>query len=55
MHGGAHEDAVFFYDAIAKLTNITRLSFGDISPVSGVHTGPGLLGLIIVKDPIRIG
>ncbi|HEY8805638.1 MAG TPA: DegV family protein [Clostridium sp.] len=52
MHGGAYEEVGSFYDSIAKLPNITRLSFGEISPVAGVHTGPGLLGIIIVKDLI---
>ncbi len=52
MHGGAYEEVSKFYDTIAKLPNITRLSFGEISPVAGVHTGPGLLGIIIVKDLI---
>lgn len=51
MHGGAYEEVKKFSEAIAALPNITRLSFGEISPVSGVHTGPGLLGIIIVKDP----
>ena len=50
MHGGAYEEVKKFSESIAALPNITRLSFGEISPVAGVHTGPGLLGIIIVKD-----
>ncbi|MCB2288157.1 DegV family protein [Clostridium sp. CS001] len=50
MHGGAYEEVKKFSDEIAALPNITRLSFGEISPVAGVHTGPGLLGIIIMKD-----
>lgn len=53
MHGGAYEEVKQFSDIIAKLPNITRLSFGEISPVAGVHTGPGLLGLIIVKNSLN--
>lgn len=52
MHGGAYEEVKSFSDTIAGLQNITRLSFGEISPVAGVHTGPGLLGLVIVTDPL---
>jgi len=54
MHGGAYEEVKPFSEMIAALPNITRLSFGEISPVAGVHTGPGLLGIIIMKDePIK--
>ena len=52
MHGGAYEEVKRFSETIASLPNITKLSFGEISPVAGVHTGPGLLGLIIVKDSV---
>ena len=51
MHGGAYEEVKAFSQTIAALPNITRLSFGEISPVAGVHTGPGLLGVIVVKEP----
>ena len=50
MHGGAYEEVKPFYDTIAGLPNITRLSTGEISPVAGVHTGPGLLGIVILKE-----
>jgi DegV family protein with EDD domain len=50
MHGGAYEEVKPFSEMIAALPNITRLSFGEISPVAGVHTGPGLLGIIVVKQ-----
>lgn len=50
MHGGAYEEVKLFSETIASLKNITRLSFGEISPVAGVHTGPGLLGIIILKE-----
>jgi DegV family protein with EDD domain len=51
MHGGAYEEVKQFSNTIAALPNISRLSFGEISPVAGVNTGPGLLGIIIVKEP----
>ena len=51
MHGGAYEEVKAFSQTIAALPNITKLSFGEISPVAGVHTGPGLLGIIVVKEP----
>ncbi|MBZ9687713.1 DegV family protein [Clostridium estertheticum] len=51
MHGGAYEEVKLFSETIAALPNITRLSFGEISPVAGVHTGPGLLGIIVAKEP----
>jgi len=50
MHGGAYDEVNHFADIIAGIPNITRLSFGEISPVAGVHTGPGLLGVVILKD-----
>ena len=50
LHGGALEDGKALYDTISKLPNISEINFGDISPVLGVHTGPGLLGIVIMKD-----
>ena len=50
MHGGAYDEVQKLSETIATLPNITRLSFGEISPVAGVHTGPGLLGIIILEE-----
>lgn len=50
MHGGALEDGKALHETISKLPNISEINFGDISPVLGVHTGPGLLGIVIMKD-----
>ncbi len=50
MHGGALEEGKSLYDDISKLPNITELGFRDISPVLGVHTGPGTLGIIVMKE-----
>lgn len=50
MHGGTLEDGKALYETISKLPNISEINFGDISPVLGVHTGPGLLGIVIMED-----
>lgn len=50
LHGGAKVEGEELYNNISRLTNITDLSFGNISPALGVHTGPGLLGIIIMKE-----
>lgn len=50
LHGGALEDGKSLYETISKLPNLSEVHFGDISPVLGVHTGPGLLGIVIMKD-----
>lgn len=51
MHGGAEEEGLKFYELFRNIENITYLGFGDISPVAGVHTGPGLIGIVIMKEP----
>jgi DegV family protein with EDD domain len=50
LHGGAKEEGQELYKSISELSNITELGFGDIGPVAGVHTGPGLLGITIMKE-----
>lgn len=51
MHGDAYEDAKKVYEALSKLPNITSISLGGyISPVSGVHSGPGLVGMLCIED-----
>jgi len=50
MHGGAEEEAIKFQQLFKDIENITYLGFGDISPVAGVHTGPGLIGIVIMKE-----
>lgn len=49
MHGGAYEEALKLKNLIGEMPNIQNLSMGEISPVAGVHTGPGLLGVVIYK------
>lgn len=50
MHGGALEQGEKIYDLFSKTPNVTSLYFTDISPALGVHTGPGLLGIAVVKE-----
>jgi len=46
VHGGAEEDAHKLYERFSKLPNIRALVFaGQISAVSGMHTGPGTIGV----------
>lgn len=50
MHGGAEEECLKFYELFKNIENINYLGFGQISPVAGVHTGPGLIGIVIMKE-----
>lgn len=50
LHGGALEEGKKLYSEVEKLKNLTSIDFGDISPAAGVHTGPGLLGIAIMKE-----
>lgn len=51
MDGGAEEECKKIYDMLSVFPNITKLKLGgNISPVSCVHSGPGLIGIVIVED-----
>lgn len=50
LHGGALEEGKKLYKEVEKLNNLSAIDFGDISPAAGVHTGPGLLGVAIMKE-----
>ncbi len=50
MHGGAIKEGRALYDNISKLPNIIETGFGEIGPVLGVHTGSGLLGIVIMTE-----
>jgi DegV family protein with EDD domain len=45
MHGGAQAVGEKMVTKLGKMPNLKELIFSDISPVLGVHTGPGLLGV----------
>ncbi|EHQ90044.1 DegV family protein [Desulfosporosinus youngiae] len=47
VHGGAEQEARKLWQKARELPNIKELLFNQISPVMGVHTGPGLVGVII--------
>jgi len=47
VHGGAEQEARKLWQIAQDLPNIKELLFNQISPVMGVHTGPGLVGIII--------
>ncbi|AFQ44470.1 DegV family protein [Desulfosporosinus meridiei] len=47
VHGGAEQEARKLWQKAKELPNIEELFFNQISPVMGVHTGPGLVGVII--------
>ncbi|GAA0116920.1 DegV family protein [Clostridium senegalense] len=45
-NGGAEEEAEKYLQEISNHPNINNIFFsGDISPVAGLHSGPGLLGI----------
>lgn len=45
MHGGAKAEGEKMVIRLGKMSNLNELIFSDISPVLGVHTGPGLLAV----------
>lgn len=47
MHGNALEEAREIYDQFKAMSNVREMLLEQISPVLAVHTGPGLVGLII--------
>lgn len=50
-HGYSLEDANRVFDELSKHPNVTESEFrGCISPVSGVHSGPGLVGLVLFEE-----
>ena len=50
LHGGAKEEAQELYKKVLAFPNATQVGFSDISPVAGVHTGPGLIGVTIMTE-----
>lgn len=47
VHGGAEQEARKLWQKARQVSNIVELLFNQISPVMGVHTGPGLVGIVI--------
>lgn len=47
MHGNALEEATALLERLKQLGKVEEFHLGQISPVMGVHTGPGLLGIAV--------
>jgi DegV family protein with EDD domain len=52
VHGDALEESKKVMESIRPHQNASSIEFGGyISPVSGVHSGPGLVGMICIEEP----
>ena len=52
VHGEAEEESKKVMESLRPHPNIVSIEFGGyISPVSGVHSGPGLVGLVCIEEP----
>lgn len=49
MHGSAQSDAEKLVERLKSVLNIEEVFVGNVSPVLGVHTGPGLLAVMGFK------
>ncbi len=49
-YGGAQEEATNFIKRLEELPNIKELIVTTVSPVIGVHTGPGTLGFAVLQS-----
>ncbi|TDX51417.1 DegV family protein [Orenia marismortui] len=47
VHGAAYEEAKELLDKVKNLDNVKDSFFGQIGPSMVVHTGPGLIGVVI--------
>ncbi|WP_010239161.1 DegV family protein [Clostridium arbusti] len=51
VHGDGEEDALKLKEVVEKLPNVSSVYYGGcISPVSGVHSGPGLVGTVYIEE-----
>jgi DegV family protein with EDD domain len=51
--GRAEEEARGMCDKVCELENITKCEYlGSVSPVVGMHTGPGTIGFLIIREEI---
>ena len=52
LHGDALEESKKVMESIRPHPNAISVEFaGYISPVSGVHSGPGLVGMVCIEEP----
>lgn len=47
IEGGCPDEGTELYNSIKSLNNVNKVNIATVGPALGVHTGPGLLGLII--------
>lgn len=50
MHGGALEEGRALMEKVRQLPGIEEVVFGQIGPAMVVHTGPGLLGIVLTTN-----
>lgn len=51
LHGNAMAEMEAFAQEVRKLENISQVILGgNITPVAGVHSGPGLIGIVLVTE-----
>ena len=55
MHGQAAEQAEILAENLRRALNVARLDVLRISPVLGVHTGPGVVGAAVVPYSLMEG
>jgi len=55
LHGCFHEGADMLSKMLSERLNATRLEVMRISPVLGVHTGPGIVGAAVVPMKLMEG
>lgn len=46
MHGDAKEEAKYIFDELKNISRIKKIGFEEVGPVIGVHTGPGVVGIV---------
>lgn len=50
LNGCADEECKYMVEEFKKIDNVNSVVYGgDISPVSGVHSGPGLVGVVLIE------
>ncbi|MFB5066717.1 MAG: DegV family protein [Candidatus Wallacebacter cryptica] len=49
-YGGAQEEAAYIIKQIGQLANVKELITSSVSPVIGVHTGPGTVGFAVLES-----
>lgn len=48
-HGAAKKEAQGLLESIKTFSNVAEIITGHVSPVIGVHTGPGTLGVVVYQ------